>query len=618
MHLSSLLSIVLALQGATNPPSQKPVPIATAIAEEGGPAAEIPASLARLPGPDAIAVMFVPSVARAEEAIERISGVGGPLADGMPLGGTPLRRMLKDSVRTDLEVPLDQPVLWWIDKPQVAEDEPGMGLGNVVMHQAMRITGATAAQEKARAAAAAASDPKSRPAMPVRAARRGMSVTVLADDLVVTSSDMEPFAAPTDGAQPSALLKGLPRGLVSGRIDLGRVLEEEGDQLRMLGGFVAMSMNQEEGDDASMTPEQIRRAEMRRTFAEALGNQATSAIEALMQLKRASFALELEGDELHAFADWSRTEPFPAGLSDRRARETAERLPGGMPIYFGISSNALDTIYGDRVSIDDAIATLGATPEARKAWLDACARVRQAVAQVDEGMVLGLSSTGEDATMQAAFRVKDAAAFRAAIRDAATLASQAGLFTARVQEAGETLGVEIAPSADRLREILSAVASDAVVDEDTLRELLLPEKLAFNFKGNEVLLAQAHGDRPAAAGAGGDVRPTLGRGAWGTADWFATVDLRHAAVGMGDDAPSAAAEIAKLRAGKPAPLHLWQGVKGGTARLSVRSNLADLRELMVDVNAVESKLKAAAAGNASGKSGEKADDDDDDDDDDPK
>ena len=83
MHLSSLLSIVLALQGATNPPSQKPVPIATAIAEEGGPAAEIPASLARLPGPDAIAVMFVPSVARAEEAIERISGVGGPLADGI-------------------------------------------------------------------------------------------------------------------------------------------------------------------------------------------------------------------------------------------------------------------------------------------------------------------------------------------------------------------------------------------------------------------------------------------------------------------------------------------------------------------------------------------------------
>ena len=608
MISSLLVSIALALQGAPAKPAAKPVPLAAAPAEESGPSVEVPANLARLPGPDTIAVLFMPSAARAEEAVDRLRTASGPLGADAPLPLTPMKRMLKDSIRTDLEIPLDQPVLWWIEKPQVAEDEPGMGMGNFTMHQALRIPGATAANEKARAEAGG-QEGKGRPALPVRSARRGASVTVLADDLVVTSSDMEPFAAPADGAQPSPLARAMPRGLVSGRVDLGRILEEEGDQLRMLGGFASMAMNAERGDDDTMTPEERRRAEMRSVFAEGVGSQINAAIDALLQLKRASFALNLEGDAVEFWADWSREAAFPAGLSDARARALAERLPAGLPFYAGISANALDTIYGERVTLDDAIATLGATPESRQAWTDACARSRALIAMIEEGAVLGAHGTTTDPTTMIAFRVKEAAAFRAAARDLAGLYQKAGLAATKVEESGESMRIEFTPSADRIRDIVAALSGGATVDAEAMNRALLPTTVSLAFRGNDALLTQSRGAAPAPQTAGGDdLRGTLGRGAWGGADWFLTLDLRQALAGTSAEAPAeAGAEMDRLRKGKPVALHVWQGVKGSTARLSMRASLAELQALAADVAALESKLKAA------GKA--KGDDDDDDDDD---
>ena len=612
MFSSLLVSLAIALQGAPSKPATKPLPITAVPADEGGPSVEVSAPLARLAGPDTIAVLYMPSAARADEAIERLRATAGPLANEAPLPIAPMKRLLKEAIRTDLEIPLDQPVLWWIEKPQVAEDEPGMGMGNFTMHQALRIPGATAANEKARAEAAG-KDAKGRPALPVRSARRNASVTVLPDDFVVTSSDAEPFALPADGAQPSSLARTMPAGVVSGRVDLGRLLEEEGDQLKMLAGFATMAMNAEQGDETTMTPDERRRAEMRRTFAEGVGTQIGNAIDALMQLKRASFALDLQGDEVVAWTDWSRATAFPAGLSEGKARELARRLPEGLPVYGGISTNALDTIYGERVSLDDAIATLGATPEARKAWTDACARTRTAIGMIEEGAVLGADASGTEPSFTIAFRVKDAAAFRTAIREVAALYSQSGLATTKVEDAGKTLRIELAPSAERIKDIVAALAGNVPADADAMARALQPATLAFAFEGNDVLFTQTRGTQPAARAGRGDLRATLGQGAWGGADWFLTIDLRESLGRMADEAPEVAkSEVEKFRKGKPTALHVWQGVKGGTARLSLKANLAEIRTLATDLAAVEAKLKAAGNGKAKG------DEDDDDDDEDEK
>ena len=612
MISSLLVSLAIALQGAPSKPATKPLPITAVPADEGGPSVEVSAPLARLAGPDTIAVLYMPSAARADEAIERLRATAGPLANEAPLPIAPMKRLLKEAIRTELEIPLDQPVIWWIEKPQVADDEPGMGMGNFTMHQALRIPGATAANEKARADANG-KDGKGRPALPVRSARRGASVTVLPDDLVVTSSDMEPFAPPADGAQPSVLARTMPQGVVSGRVDLGRLLEEEGDQLKMLAGFATMAMNDQQGDEATMTAEEKRRAEMRRTFSEGVGTQIGNAIDALLQLKRASFALQLEGDELDLWTDWSRDAAFPAGLSEGKARELAQRLPAGLPVYAGMSANALDTIYGERVSIDDAIATLGATPEARQAWTDACARTRAAIAMIEEGAVMAADASGNDPTVMIAFRVKEAAAFRTAIRDIAASYGRSGLASTKVEEAGDTLRVELTPSAERMRDIIGAFAGDATIDAESLQRALQPMTLALAFQGNDVMLTQARTGQPAPQAGAGDLRPAIARRAWGGADWFVTIDLRHAlGRAAAEAATNAGAEVDALRKGKPAGLHLWQGVKGNTTRLSVHANLAELRALAADLDALERKLKAA------GKAKGDEDDDDDDDEDEGK
>jgi D-alanyl-D-alanine dipeptidase len=599
MLLTSLLVTVLGLQAA---PAAKPAPIAAAPAAEAGPSVEVPAELARLTGPDTIAVIFVDNVQRADEAIARIRAAAGSLAEEMPVQSE-LRRLLKDSVRTELEIPLNQPVLWWIDQPAADGDEPPMGMSAIVSHQAFRIPGATAAAEKHRAESAQAKDAKSRPAAPVRARTRGSSVSVLPNDLVVVSSDREPFAAPGAEARPSALLQRLPASLVCGRMDIGRLLDEQGDQLKMMAGFLQMSLMSEPlAEDA--TPDERRREAMQSSMAQAAVDQVNHLIDALMQLRRASFAVTLEGDDLRIWADWSREAAFPAGLDAVAVERLAAALPRGLQAYWGISSNALDTMFTERLSIDDAVVNLGATDDERKAWADAMARARAVVAQVDGGMVGGVALLDLEEGRQAqvvSMRVRDAAAFRRSLKELAPAFERSGAGRMSIREEGEALTMRVEPNAARLKEAIEVLTRESMDDEamESFDKAMQPSMVTMRFRGNEVLMAQdPSGNAIDAAKLGDDkatdIRKELVTGSWGTLDWFIAMDLRDIIAKAGDaaDDEELAGALKGLRGGKPLMFRISQGVQGNTARLSAQANLTEIREV---AQTVEKAIKAAEA-----------------------
>lgn len=617
MFANLLLAFSLALQGA---PAPKAKPIAVTPAAEAGPSVEVPAELARLTGPDTIAVIFVDDAQRADEAIARIRSAAGSLAEGMPLQSE-LRRLLKDSVRTELEIPLNQPVLWWIDQPAGDGDEPPMGLSAIVSHQAFRIPGATAAAEKARAEAAQAKDAKSRPAAPVRARTRGSSVSVLPNDLVVLSSDREPFAAPGADATPSALLQRLPASLVCGRIDVGRLLDEQGDQLKMMAGFLQMSLMSEPlPEDA--TPEERRREEMQSAMAQSAVEQVNQLIDVLMTLRRASFAVTLEGDDLRLWADWSREAAFPAGMSVEEVDRLAAALPRGLQAYWGVSTNGLDTLFSERLSIDDAIANLGATDVERKAWTDAMTRARAMVQQLQGGIVGGVALLDMDAEGDAAqvmsTRVQDAAAFRKALKDLAPAFERSGAGRMQVEEKGDTLTVRVEPNATRLKEAVEVLTREPMDAEalESFNKAMQPSTTTMQFRGNEILVSQELVGKPLDIAKLGnaqatDIRKELVTGSWGTLDWFMAMDLRDLMAMVGDslEAEDEAAAMKNLRGGKPLMFRISQGVQGNTARLSTQVNLSELREVVASLEKMIKEAEAKGAGKAA--AGDEDDDEDD-------
>jgi hypothetical protein len=610
---SLLLSVVVALQGA---PAAKPAPIAAVPAAEAGPVAEVPAELARLTGPDTIAILFVENLRGTDEAIARVRDSFGDLASDMPVQSE-LRRLLKDSIRTELEIPLDQPVLWWIDQPPTDEDEPPMGMSSIIMRQAFRIPGATSAHEKHRAESAQAKDAKSRAAAPVRARARGSSVTVLPNDLVVVSSDRDPFVAPGGEAKPSALLQRLPRSVVCGRIDVGRLLDEQGDQLKMMLGFLQMSLMPSDTAGEDATPEERRSEAMQSSMAQAVVDQLQRVIDALMQVRRASFAVTLDGDDLRIWADWSRQSAFPAGLDAATVERLAATLPPGMQAYWGISSNAIDTLFTEHLSIDDAIVNLGATDEQRKAWSDAVTGMRAVVGQIESGLVGAIAITDIEEAAQTqviSLRVRDAAAFRKAIQDLAPAFERSGAGRMTVRDEGQVLTIRAEPNGARLKEAIEALTREPLDEEsmEAFDKAMRPSMITMGFRGNDVLLAQdtsGNAVDPAKLGdpKATDIRKELVAGSWGTLDWFSSVDLRDliATVAQATDDDRVGEALKDLRGGKPLMLRISQGVQGNTARLSAQANLAEIREM---AQAVEKALKAIDA-----KSPAEAGDDDDDD-----
>ncbi len=607
-----LLSVVVALQApvATRPAA----PIALVPAGSPQASVEVPADLARLAGPDTVAVLYVPDVAGLQQALEKLAGVSGA-PRGMLPSASELRQLLRRAVRTDLEVPLNQPALWWMEMRPSDGDEPPMGFDAMVMHQAFRIPGATQATEKARAAAAA--DPKSKPAMPVRARDRRAAVSVLPGDLVVFSSDGEPVARPADGGASSALLERLPQGQICGRVDLGRIMAENGDQLRMLGGMAAMGLGgggvPPDADAAAR-----RRADVRQAFAEGVGRQLGGVVEALMQLKRASFALDLRGDELSIWTDWTRDVAFPTGLDERQVKELAARLPSGLDAYAGASTSALEASYGDRFVIDDVLATVGGTPEQRQAWEGGVSHMRAAIAQVDGGVVGGLAAGPSDGAV-VAFRVKDAAAFRRELTASAAAISASGLAAVKVNSGPDRLDWEAVPDTARLQEIAELTGTSEEEAKAMVERAASPFRVGMTISGSDVLMTYARGEASTApaSGAGADLRDRLVQGDWGTMDWFATVDLRGLIRRMAnswmeqdpkaESREAAMAAVAEMTKGAPTILRARQSVQGATARLSLSVNLAELKSLAAQLEAL---AKSASAGRRP--EGDEDDDDDDD------
>jgi hypothetical protein len=493
-----------------------------------------------------------------------------------------------------------------------------MGMSAIVSHQAFRIPGATAAAEKARAEAAQAKDAKSRPAAPVRARSRGSSVSVLPNDLVVLSSDREPMAAPGADAKPSALLQRLPASLACGRMDIGRLLDEQGDQLKMMAGFLQMSLMSEPlPEDA--TPEERRREEMQSAMAQAAVEQVNQLIDALMLLRRASFAVTLEGDDLRLWADWSREAAFPAGMSAEDVERLAAALPRGLQAYWGVSTNGLDTLFSERLSIDDAIANLGATDVERKAWTDAMTRARAMVQQLQGGIVGGVAllDAEGDAAQVMSTRVQDAAAFRKALKDLAPAFERSGAGRMQVEEKGDTLTVRAEPNATRLKEAVEVLTREPMDDEalESFNKAMQPSTTTMQFRGNEILVSQELAGKPVDIAKLGnaqatDIRKELVVGSWGTLDWFMAMDLRDLMAMVGDslEAGDQAAAMRDLRGGKPLMFRISQGVQGNTARLSTQVNLSELRDVAASLEKMMKEAEAKGAGKAGG------DEDDDDDD----
>ncbi|MGA1267349.1 MAG: hypothetical protein ACO32J_09230 [Phycisphaerales bacterium] len=610
-----VLALTLALQGA--PASRPAAPIAVTQPAEAGPSLSVPAELARLTTKDTVAVVFVPNAAEADEVARKLTEASGPASDMMPMGAS-FRQLLKEGIRTDLDIPMDQPVLWWIELPPSSEDEPGMGMSDMVFHSAFRIPGAEAAMTKAREQAQQAADPAARATMPIRARQRRSSVSVLAGDLVVLSSVSEPFAAPAEGSAPSALLERLPMSAVCGRLDLGRVMADQGDQLRMLGGLASMGLSggfegMDQGD-AKETDAQKRQRAVKRQLADAVGRQIDSVVDVLMQLKRATFAVVLEGDDLNVWADWSRGAAFPAGLSPTAVQNLCSMLPAGMSAYFGISTSAMGTLYSDKLDIDDAFATLGATPEQRAAYERGMQKARMALEMIQDGAVGGMAMTQAadmpDASVVMAFRVNDAKAFRTTLGEGLKEIAASGLATIDIQDgAADLLQATVTPSAVRMQDMMGVFGdADQEAMAEAIRQATVPSTFALRFKGNEVLATQGRGDKPvdpaALARAGAqDIRGMVAAQSWGTADWFGVVNLRPiVAASMQESAELAAADrpdekdadkaeaAAAMRKGGPMLIRLWQGVQGDTARLSLRVKLSEWRKMVEDMEAASKRF----------------------------
>jgi hypothetical protein len=598
---SILVVSALALQGApaakTAPKPAAPI----AVVADAGPTVEVPADLAALTGQDTIAVIYLPDASQVDKVNARVKEAMGPVGQAMPIDNS-VAQFLKQSIRTDLEIPMNQPMLWWIDMPATEGDEPPMGMAEFVFRQAVRIPGAEAAMAKAKADAANAADPKAKPALPIRARARRSSVSVLPGDVVVISSDMEPFRV-SDKPSPSTLLKGLPVAAACGRVDLSRIMAEQGDQLRMLGGLASMGVlggMDDGGAEDKLTDAEKRQRVMKRQLADAVGKQVDDAIDALLQLKRATFAASIQGDDFVVWADWSREAAFPKGLSANAVQALAGALPSGMTAYFGASTSAIGVLYGDRVKIDDALATLGATPEQAKAYEQAMVHARQALDLIEDGAVGGFVGLESQPVGVVAFKVKDAAAFRKAVRTSLDEVVRSGLAQVKVTEDGGQLSAVITPDAVRVQDIMGFFAPE-LEDAEAVKAATVPTTLAMRFKGNEVLVTQGRGETPIdpatlARAEAADIRGGLAAKAWGTADWFGVADLRPiftqamsgttAALNKTQVAGDPAGREQAVQAvakGKPMLLRLWQGVQGGTARLTVEVNLADWKQLVEDV-----------------------------------
>lgn len=246
-------------------------------------------------------------------------------------------------------------------------------------------------------------------------------------------------------------------------------------------------------------------------------------------------------------------------------------------------------------------------------------KVQAMMGMIEGGAVMGVSMSDAKPTALLALRVKDAAAFRTAVADAMALVGKTGWGTVKVENAGDAMTITTTTNVQRVKDIMDVFNAGPVPEEvaaaqdKALAQATQPQTIVMTFKGNDVLVKQSQGGKPADASAKpgtADIRSTLGANAWGTADWFATFELRaFLASAMAQSGAEGLETFKDLANGMPVTIRAWQGVQGNTTRLTLQANLKELQTFVSDMDAAAKKAEAKA-----GKGGKDEDDDDDDDD----
>ncbi|MCE9619293.1 MAG: hypothetical protein K8R92_05245 [Planctomycetes bacterium] len=597
MTFSTLLAVVLLLQAppvapaarpaATKPataPTAKPTPatgapqaIPAAKSANIGPTVDVPAELAALVPTDAVAVVYVPSAADAEALTAKLESFGGPMR-GVLARDKAVQKFLKTNLKTELEIPLDQPVLLWSTMPVAGENDPDanpMGGPDIRSYQAVRIPGATAENVKPRT--------------------KRVSVTILAKDMVVVSDQKIAYGVPAAGSAVCPLLKQLPAGAISGRLDLASIIREQEDNLRMATSFLSMNFGQAPPVGKDATEQEREDADMKQQMGAAISDQATLFVDFITELKSASFSIGMQGDQLNVWTDWTRNDAWPEGTSAAESAADLALLPPGMPVYAGLSRSTMGISLNKQVTFDDAMMTLGATDEQKKSWTAATEKMREVIAMMSGGVALGFGDVGGKPGYMIGLRVKDAATFQKAYTEGIDLFAKTGIYSeAKVERVGDTLTTTLTPDAKRLKRIASALEGDLSQEQiEAIDKSAKPLTIAMDLKGNNVTtkvtpdFGVPEGEKISFPSTK-DIRSQINANAWGNTDWFASLDLRSIVGTMG----TLEMKDFHLPDGPPALLTIRQGVQGGTQRISITTDVKSLGTLIDQYEKEESRIRA--------------------------
>ena len=289
-----------------------------------------------------------------------------------------------------------------------------------------------------------------------------------------------------------------------------------------------------------------------------------------------------------------------------------------------------------QVTFDDAMMTIGSTPEQKQAWTDSMEKTRVMFSMITGGAAIGFGDMQGKPGYTVGFRVSDAAAFQAAWQSIMETFAKTGLYSdIKCVSAVDSITTTLTPNAKRMKRLASAFGQDLTQEQiDAIDKAAQPMTTVMNFKGNNVTMVVTpdmgmQGVKftfPQST----DIRGQINANSWGNTDWFATLDLRVYAGLMA----STETKGFTLPEGPASMLSIRQGVQGGTQRISISTDLKSLGTLMEQYEKesmrvrMEARKKISDAKSAANKgdakdgeakpgdAGKDGDDDDDDDKDD--
>ena len=578
-------------------------PIAVNKSANIGPTVDVPADLAALVPADAVAVIYIPNAAAAEALTTQLATIGGPMR-GVVASSKAIQTMLKTNMKTDLEIPLDQPLVFWITMPVADEDDPNqdaMGGPDIRSFMAMKIPGATKTNVKSKT--------------------KRTSLALLPNDMVVVGAQKAAYEMPAAGAATSALLKQLPAGLVSGRLDLATIIREQEQTLRMGASFMGMAMSSNAPLSKNATEQEKESAQMKEQMSSAMSDQATRLIDFLTELKSASFSLGTSGDQLNVWTDWTRDAAWPEGMTAQECAADIALLPAGMPVYAGVSKNTLGFFMNKHLTFDDAIMTIAATPEQKQAWTESVEKTRAMLNMINSGVAIGFGDIGGKPGYMVGFRVSDAATFQSALQSMWETFAKTDLYSdIQFVRAADSFTTTFTPNAKRMKRFATAFGQNLSQEQlNAFDKSEQPVTTVMNFKGNNVTMVvtpdMGLDAMKFTVPKGMDIRGQINPNSWGNTDWFATLDLRVIAGLM----VLAETKGFTLPEGPASMLSIRQGVQGGTQRISISTDMKSLGTLMDQYEKetmrvrMEARKKMSDTKSTANKSADGKDADDDDD-----